>query len=65
MSFVVVFGVVVLLVIFIRAKRKRQKLEIQKIQTTMIEVVYEEIQETQLRTLIMMTHSTSRKSRPA
>jgi len=51
--FVIVFGVVVLLVIFIRAKRKRQKLEIQKIQTTMIgEVEYEEIQDKQLSTLI-------------
>ena len=52
--FAIVLGVVLLLVIFIRAKRKRQKLEIQKIQTAMIEVEYEEIQETQLSTLIEM-----------
>ena len=53
--FVTVLGVIVLPVIFIRARRKRQKLEIQKIQTAMIgEVEYEEIQETQLSTLIEM-----------
>jgi len=53
--FVIALGVVVLLVIFVRARRKRQKLEIQKIQTAMTgEVEYEEIQETQLSTLIEM-----------